>query len=478
MGIALAQKHAAVQQATLRQLLSLHYRSFLDLCFRKSKYFLIISDFSFLLFFLPLGIKTKTEIQLIGVVLLTILWAFITFFKKTYTQLLTEDAEIIIRRAFYHWLTFSAIAWILYPVLFKGAFDYRMYIASLFLLGVTVFSGRLLFLSFRKKYKHLLIRKHKIVLIGTNYHSMRFSKAIEHGLSEYEITGRYTKTDLKLFDTPDNPSCDIQRMASNGVKEIYCCTSALNGEEMHQLVRMADSHMIRVRFLPEDLPFAEQMRVQIINKVPVFVPRPEPLLSEKNKLIKRLFDVCFSLFVIVFILSWLTPVVWLCIWLDSRGPLFFKQKRTGIDNHSFYCLKYRSMVVDKHNSDTLQARRGDSRITRVGAFLRKTSIDELPQFINVLRGDMSVVGPRPHMLLHTDQYRKEIGTYMIRHFVKPGITGLAQINGYRGATEEINAMKQRVEHDIDYVENWTFMLDLKIIFLTMWNVVISDENAY
>ncbi|MBC6606476.1 sugar transferase [Hymenobacter sp. BT188] len=192
---------------------------------------------------------------------------------------------------------------------------------------------------------------------------------------------------------------------------------------------------------------------------------------------KRIFDFLFALVVTAFVLSWIIPLLALLIKLESRGPVFFKQLRTGKNGKPFYCLKLRSMRLS-NDADSRQASRGDSRITRIGAFIRKTSIDELPQFINVLRGDMSVVGPRPHMLLHTDNYAQVIEHFMVRHTVTPGITGWAQVKGYRGETKEVQAMANRVEADLWYIQNWSLFLDIQIVSLTIYQALIGSENAF
>ena len=198
----------------------------------------------------------------------------------------------------------------------------------------------------------------------------------------------------------------------------------------------------------------------------MFNPQEIPLDHISLRIQKRIFDIIFSLSVIIFIFSWLFPIVALIIKLTSRGPVFFVQDRTGINNKTFKCYKFRTMTVNKE-SDTKQAVKNDARVTPFGSFMRKTSIDELPQFFNVLKGDMSVVGPRPHMLKHTTQYSSLIKHYKVRHFVKPGITGWAQVNGFRGLTDELWKMERRVEHDMQYLEKWSLILDLRIIFMTV-----------
>ena len=196
-----------------------------------------------------------------------------------------------------------------------------------------------------------------------------------------------------------------------------------------------------------------------------------------NRILKRGLDIAVSLFVIVFFLSWMIPVIGLLIKLESKGPVLFKQLRSGINNKPFWCYKFRSMRVNE-KSDELQATRNDGRITRIGAFLRKTSLDEFPQFINVLKGEMSIVGPRPHMLLHTELYGTKIKNYMNRLALKQGLTGLAQVRGYRGETSDIKFMEDRVEHDLWYIENWSIWLDIKIIFLTVIKIFKADDTAF
>lgn len=202
----------------------------------------------------------------------------------------------------------------------------------------------------------------------------------------------------------------------------------------------------------------------------------EPLSSITNKLIKRLFDVIVSTTFCICMIP-IIPIIALIIKIQSPGPIFFKQERTGFAGKTFYCYKFRSMHVNQ-DADIAQATKNDPRKFAFGNFMRKTNIDELPQFWNVLKGDMSIVGPRPHMLHHTEIYSELIDKYMVRHFCKPGITGWAQVTGFRGETKELWQMEERVERDIWYIEHWTFMLDIKIIYKTIKSVIIPDKHAY
>jgi putative colanic acid biosynthesis UDP-glucose lipid carrier transferase len=220
-----------------------------------------------------------------------------------------------------------------------------------------------------------------------------------------------------------------------------------------------------------------RMTFHMLGTVPYLSLRPEPLRYPFNRFIKRLFDIVVSG---VFLCT-LFPIIWLVVAIITKvtmpGPVFFRQKRNGLNGEEFYCYKFRSMRVNK-DADRVQATKNDPRKTRWGQIMRHYNIDELPQFWNVLKGDMSIVGPRPHMLLHTEQYSKLIDKYMVRHFVKPGITGWSQVTGARGETKEVSDMERRIRGDIYYVEHWTLELDLYIMYRTVANVFIGEKEAY
>ncbi|MXV50201.1 undecaprenyl-phosphate glucose phosphotransferase [Pedobacter sp. HMF7647] len=273
-------------------------------------------------------------------------------------------------------------------------------------------------------------------------------------------------------------SDQLRYAAEQGVKEIYVPLTPDRMHEAPKLLGEAEKQCVRLKFVPDlsgtlSLPFS----LNYMDTFPVISVRREPLEYMHNRFKKRLFDIVFSLAVILFILSWLYPVIALFIKWQSPGPVLFKQLRSGRDNKPFWCYKFRSMKVNK-DSDKKQASVNDDRVTAIGKIMRKTSLDELPQFFNVLMGNMSIVGPRPHMLLHTKEYSEVIKEYMVRQFLKPGITGWAQVNGYRGETKERYQMQKRVEHDIWYMESWSSMLDVQIIFMTIINVFKGEENAF
>lgn len=261
------------------------------------------------------------------------------------------------------------------------------------------------------------------------------------------------------------------------VKEIYAHFPENQKMYANMLSQYCENHIIRFFLVPSFDFFKGNVSLSILDGVPVISRHEEPLSNPINKVIKRAFDLVFSLVVLLTIFPWIFIIVSIIIKIQSPGPIFFIQERTGLDGKVFKCIKFRTMHVNEL-SDTLQATENDPRKYPFGDFMRRCNIDELPQFINVLKGDMSIVGPRPHMLKHTDVYSRIINRYMIRHLAKPGITGLAQVSGYRGETKFINQMEGRIRFDIEYIENWTFLLDLKIIYKTVVNMFGKEENAY
>lgn len=237
------------------------------------------------------------------------------------------------------------------------------------------------------------------------------------------------------------------------------------------LLKACNRMGIRLYYVPAE-PFDEddvKLTNNTLDLLKVINPQQIPMDLIENQIKKRIFDLVFSGLIIVCILSWLYPIIALLIKLDSKGPVLFVQKRTGINKKDFNCYKFRSMKVNG-DADEKQATKDDDRITRMGRFFRKTNIDELPQFFNVFQGEMSVVGPRPHMLKHTDEYSKLIEYYLVRHYVKPGITGWAQVNGLRGETDELWKMKRRVDYDMEYVNDWSFEWDLEIVWRTAFSL--------
>lgn len=346
------------------------------------------------------------------------------------------------------------------------------YLLSVFVL-ISVF--KLLTTFLLKKYRTILrgnIRN--VVVIGDNDKARQLIKIFDTRLDYgYKFRAKFNVKD-KAFSL-DN--C-FDYIIEHSIDEIYFSVAELSNKQINKLIDFADNNLRELKFIPDNKEiYTKKLKYEYYDYIPILSLRAIPLQESVNQFVKRLFDILFSLFIIVFVLSWLTPILAILIKLESKGPVFFKQSRNGFNYKEFDCYKFRSMTPNK-NAHLHQATKGDLRITKMGAFIRKTSIDELPQFFNVLFGDMSVVGPRPHMVSHTNMYAQRIDKFMVRHFVKPGITGLAQVSGFRGEIETDDDIVNRVKYDIFYIENWSILLDLKIISSTLINALKGEEKAY
>lgn len=278
---------------------------------------------------------------------------------------------------------------------------------------------------------------------------------------------------LKELQEITSGKCE-KKLYSN---EIFCSVSHDEVELISSIMRYCDKNVIHFYYVPRILGSLKLgLSSERVGDFTLFTNHIAPLDNPNYKFAKRCFDIIISLFVCIFLLP-IIPIVAIIIKLQSPGPIFFAQERTGFNGKKFKCLKFRSMHVN-NDADKAQATENDPRKFPFGSFMRKTNLDEFPQFFNVLRGDMSIVGPRPHMLYHTELYSNIIDKYMVRHFSKPGITGYAQVTGYRGETKELWQMEERIKRDIWYIENWSIWLDIQIIFKTAKSIIIKDENAY
>ncbi|WP_259067315.1 undecaprenyl-phosphate glucose phosphotransferase [Mucilaginibacter sp. X4EP1] len=419
------------------------------------------------------------------VLVFNLIWLLSANISGLYEQVLNKDSIKTYRVVIKTYLLFVSLICFTILILIgtEAYFITRQYLFySLALFGFLLGFWKLIFLLMRKSERASLIDARAVIIVGAGrigYDLHNFFK--QNPDAGYVTLGFFDDNaenikESKLF-LGGTDSC-IDYVITNKVDEIFCTLPLSESKTIERLMLGADKNLIRFKFVPEYYDYSKKPTyIQSFGHIPIISVRTEPLENLLNRSIKRFFDVVFSLFVIVFIFSWLFPILAILIKLESRGPVFFTQVRSGRDNNPFKCYKFRSMRVN-NDADQKQATRNDNRITRTGAFLRRTSLDELPQFFNVLRGNMSVVGPRPHMIIHTSQYSKLIDRFMVRHFLKPGITGWAQIKGLRGETKTVDAMLQRVEADVWYLENWSFLLDLKIIFLTIRNSLKGDENAF
>lgn len=419
------------------------------------------------------------------VLVFNLIWLLAANISGLYEQVLNKDSINTYRGVIKTYFIF--VSFICFTIIiligtkpYAVTREYLFY--SLALFGFLLGFWKLIFLGIRKSNRRSLFDTRTVVIVGggrIGYDLYNFfNQNAERG---YKLIGffdespeRVKEKDLYLGHTDD---C-ISYVIANNIDEIFCTLPNNKADVIEKLMLDADKNLIRFKFVPEYYDYAKKPTyIQSFGHIPIISVRPEPLENMLNRFIKRSFDTIFSIFVILFIFSWLFPILAILIKIGTKGPVFFVQVRSGRDNTPFKCYKFRSMTVNKE-SDHKQATRGDSRVTRVGAIMRRTSIDELPQFFNVLMGNMSIVGPRPHMISHTEQYAQLIDTFMVRHFLKPGITGWAQISGLRGETKNTEDMLARVEADVWYLENWSFLLDLKIVFLTFFGTLRGDDNAF
>lgn len=340
-------------------------------------------------------------------------------------------------------------------------------------LGVSIVKFGVFYLL--KTYRTVLGGNHRnVVILGWNNQA----EELKNFFLENKAYGYMVKSTFDINKPKVSLDSIFRYVLENNIDEVYCSVEQFSNEELREISEFTDNNLKILKFIPDSREiFTKKLEYQYLGITPILSLRTIPIDTPLNQFIKRAFDIILSVIVLVGVLSWLTPILAILIKLDSKGTVFFKQKRNGLDYHEFYCYKFRSMRPNE-KADLEQVSKNDERITRVGQFLRKTSMDELPQFINVLKGDMSVVGPRPHMVSHTHMYAERIDKFMVRHFIKPGITGLAQVSGYRGEVETDEDIVNRVKFDIFYVENWSLFLDIKIVFTTIYKAIVGDEKAY
>lgn len=323
----------------------------------------------------------------------------------------------------------------------------------------------------------------KVVLVGsTDNNRSLYSEMTETPAYGYKVMG--------YFDDQPNPKfgrCDylgkpdtVKEYLSmhHDIHELYCCLPSSREKEILDIIHFCNNNLVHFFSVPNVSNYLHnRMYLNMLGNVPYLSLHNDPLMRIENRVIKRIFDVVVSGLFLCTAFPIILLIVTIITKITMPGPVFFKQKRTGINGKDFYCLKFRSMKVNA-DADRVQATKNDPRKTKWGDIMRKTNIDELPQFWNVLKGEMSIVGPRPHMLKHTEEYSKLINKYMMRHFVKPGITGWSQVTGFRGETKELSQMEGRVQGDIWYIEHWNFWLDIYIMYKTVANVIQGDKAAY
>lgn len=322
-----------------------------------------------------------------------------------------------------------------------------------------------------------------LLIIGANEIGMRFKEVItrnpEYG---HRFVGFINQDDS---EESVGTLSELDRIIKEKkVEDVVIAHYNNSSDTLDEIVKTCNKNAVKIHMIPDYFKFLSgRFQMSTVSDLPVITIRDEPLNEAIRRLIKRLFDIVFSGLVLVFILSWLIPLMFFIIKLDSPGPAFFIQERIGVRRKPFKCYKFRTLSINQSEPNQLHlVIKSDPRVTRVGKILRQTNLDELPQFINVFKGEMSVVGPRPHALSFEQEYEKVFEGIKMRYTVRPGLTGWAQINGLRGdvVDKELNKFRilDRMKYDLWYIENWSMKLDLQIIFLTVWQMIKGDTKGY
>ncbi len=405
-------------------------------------------------------------------------WSIISYFSGFYEVYRYSTAVQIFSKLFRQGLLFLLSVIAFFPFAKETIFSGQAMAEYMVAAFIAIASFKFLLFYYLKQYRLSTgSNKRNIIIIGFTPQTINlkelFDSRADYG---YNFYGYFSdkKKNVQIIGGLD----DIKDFAiTNEIDDIYCSMNELDNQQLKDLVEFAEVNDKTIKFIPDTKHiFSKNLRIDYFEFFPVLSLRKTPLHEPIAMIVKRIFDIIFSLFVIVFILSWFTPLMALLIKLESKGPVFFLQSRPGINETEFFCYKFRSMQINKTTEQSVV--KNDPRVTRVGRIIRKTSLDEMPQFLNVLKGEMSVVGPRPNLWSQNRLYSSRIKKYGIRHYVKPGITGLAQVKGYRGEISTDEDMINRIKYDVFYIENWSLILDLKIILQTVTNIIMGDEKAY
>jgi putative colanic acid biosynthesis UDP-glucose lipid carrier transferase len=420
--------------------------------------------------------------------LVNFIWVVIAFYHKAYTFFRGESFEEMLRKlAGYHFMYAATVFLFLFTLNLDtiARLWVLYYMVTSFVLFVLF---RWFFQTFFSWYRSKGYNFRNVVLVGEDNSVRYLYKTMRDDITlGFRVLGFFSDGDPEGKEKMTFMGCpelgllsDLKDyLINNDVHEVYWQLTPSEHPLLKEIVQYCENNLIRIKFIPYfgSTLLGRKPIIDMFRLMPLVSLRSEPLQLPLNRALKRTFDVVFSLMVLLLLMPILTPVLFVLIKLGSRGPVFFKQLRTGEDGRSFWCYKFRTMRVNLE-ADALQAVENDPRLTNIGGFLRRSNLDELPQFWNVLTGEMSVVGPRPHMLKHTEEYSQRVSKFLVRHLAKPGITGWAQVNGLRGETKELVEMERRVEADIWYVENWSLTLDIRIVIKTIWNMIKGEEKAY
>jgi putative colanic acid biosynthesis UDP-glucose lipid carrier transferase len=408
---------------------------------------------------------------------LSIVWLLISALRKDYKIGRTDEYDFTLRKLFVTLLWFLVATAILWTPIQHEKLRWAQLVGLGLVMGVLMSMFRVMVHLLLRKYRAKGNNYHNAIIVGKGGTSPKLADVLR-------IRKDFGINFLGYFD--DQSDCAQTRggigaffeEAPKLALDIIYVDDQLESTLVKRIIDLADENYIKVKLIPgsslqleKNLSFSKYGDLYVINVNEI------PLDNALNSFVKRTFDVVFAGLVTLFILSWLIPLVGILIKLESRGPVFFVQKRNGVNNKVFNCLKFRSMTPNDY-ADTRQATKNDPRVTRIGAFLRNSSLDEMPQFLNVLTGDMSIVGPRPHSVPMNQTFKTQMGRYNSRHKIRPGITGLAQVRGYRGEIESAFQIRSRVRLDYFYINNWSFLLDMGIMAKTIHELMFHRDNAY
>lgn len=449
---------------------------------RYSKYLRPISyllDLGAILFMFPFFYRDELLINdfYFGVYLF-MSWTTVSFFVKFYEIFRFTPFTEIIGKISKQMVLFLLLVIAVFPFYKSAIFSGRATALYFITITLIILAFKSLLFYYLKKYRIITGNNlRNIIIVGYTKEALNLKNIFEERSDfGYRFKGFFSdkKTNQNVIGKTDL----IEEFCVNEkIDEIYCSLNEISNEKLKELVEFTDENKIGLKFIPDTKAiYSKSLKIDYFELLPVLSIQKTTLHDPFIQSFKRAFDIIFSLTVCVLILSWLTPLMAFLIKIESRGPVFFKQSRPGIEEEEFICYKFRSMQVNYTTEQ--EASRNDPRVTKIGKIIRKTSIDELPQFFNVLMGDMSIVGPRPHLWSQNKTYANKIKKYMVRHYVKPGITGLAQVKGCRGEIETDEDMINRIKYDVFYIENWSFFLDIKIILQTIINIFKGEEKAY
>lgn len=444
---------------------------------------LLINIFFFVVFFgLHLGDELPYREKIIAFLLVNLGYFVVSTFIRFQISSNVIHLEKIVQRSTAFITIYAIFITAAFSIFHIISIPIVPWIIGFFILGGIIVGWHIVFRLLLKSYRRKGYNYRQVIIIGANANALMAYDSLVSSDFGYKVQGFFDDEIASGIELPAKylgSLADIEKYAcEHKVDDIFCTIYGDKDELISELVLFSEKNMIRFHIVPQfNKFFRRKFSLQFIDTTPVLSLRYEPLQNFSNRLLKRSFDILFSGVFLITLFPIIYIILGIIIKLTSPGPVFFTQKRTGIKGKEFNCYKFRSMRPNKE-ANSRQAVKNDPRVTKIGAFMRKTSLDELPQFINVFKNDMSVVGPRPHMLQHTELYSSIIDKFMVRHLVKPGITGWAQVTGFRGETKTVEEMEGRVKKDVWYLENWTFFLDIKIIYLTIRNAIRGEKDAY